>query len=132
MVEVGHLEVRAELDGARIRSQLTEQDAQQGGLADAVVADDAEAVAAHDAQREIFQQGPTFEAVRDIARLDDLATREVRRLVEQNTCGARPFDSFRADLTQLLERAHASFVACPARFDTLADPGFLFCKFLVE
>jgi len=48
LVEVGHLQIGAVLESTARRLKLTEQDFQQRGLADAVRANQANAVAAHD------------------------------------------------------------------------------------
>ena len=98
---------------------------QQRALADAVVADDSDPVAAHDAQREVLQQRPPVVAVRDVANLDDLAPGDFARLVDLNARRARALDARRAHLAQLLERAHASLVARLARLDALANPDSL-------
>ena len=44
------------LYGAGVRLHFAQQDSQQGALADTVVADDADPLAAHDAQRELSKQ----------------------------------------------------------------------------
>ena len=48
LVEVGHFEIRAVADVPALRRQLAEQQPQERGLARAVGADQADAVAAHD------------------------------------------------------------------------------------
>src|SRR5690606_25412906 len=96
LVEVGRHDVRADLDGAFLGRQLAEHDPEQRALADAVVADDAEPVAAHDAQVEVLEQPPAAEAVRDAAYLDDLAAGKLLGLVDQDSRRARAFDALRA------------------------------------
>ena len=51
---------------------------------------DADAVAAHDAQREVLQQSSPTVAVCDVANLDDLASRRFRGLIYLHPGRARP------------------------------------------
>src|SRR5690606_17324334 len=100
LIEIGDLEIRAELDRAVIRLDLPEQDAEQSRLADAVVTDDPDALAAHDPQRKVLEQSLAAVAVADVARFDDLAAGQLFRLVHQNASGTRPFDAGGGLLTQ--------------------------------
>ena len=132
MVEIADRQIRAELYCSRVGRELTEQNAQQSALAYAVVPDDAEPVAAHHAQRELIEQTCIAERVRNVARFDDLASGDVLGLVDANPRRARPLHPCRTDLAQLLERAHASFVARLASLDALANPDLLLGELLVE
>ena len=132
LIEIGDLEVGAELHRAGVGRELAEQYAQQRTLADAVVADDSDTVAAHHAQREIAQQLSTVVAVRDVVKLDDLAAGHFGRFVDLDSRRAGPFDAFCANCSQLFERSHAALVACPACFDALANPDFFLGQLLVE
>ena len=67
LVEIGHFQVRAVADRARLRRQLAQQQPQQGGLARAVGADQPHAVAAHDQRGKIADDGPV--AVGETQRL---------------------------------------------------------------
>ena len=91
LVEIRDVEIRAELDAAAVRLELAEHDTQQRALADAVVADDAEPVAAHDAQGKVLQQNLICETVSDVAQLDDFAPGDLVRLIDVNPRGARAF-----------------------------------------
>ena len=55
LVEIANLEVGAELDRAGGGLEFAEHDFQQGALTDAVVADESDAVATHDLQRELLE-----------------------------------------------------------------------------
>src|SRR5690606_6762826 len=132
LIEVRDLEVRAELHAAFVRLELADEYAQQRGLADAVVADDADALAAHDPKREIVEQLLAAERMRHVARLDDLASRELFGLVDEDACGARTLDSSRALLAHGFERTVAPLVAALSRLVALPDPGLYLGELHVE
>jgi hypothetical protein len=71
LVEIGGDQIGAVAQAPGIRLDLPQQQLQQGGLAGAIGADDADAVAAHDAGREILQQQSLAEALGEIDGLDD-------------------------------------------------------------
>src|SRR5690606_38629907 len=77
LVEVADLEVRAELHRAGIRNDLAEHDPEQRALADTVVADKPDAIAAHDLHRQSVDELFVAVAVMDVVQLDDLAARGV-------------------------------------------------------
>ena len=70
LVDAADREVGAEPDHAGVGRQLAGQQAQQRGLAAAVRADDADAIAAHDAGREIPDDRAIAEALGDRQRFD--------------------------------------------------------------
>src|SRR3546814_15158174 len=61
----------AEAQPAGVRLQSPDQHLYQGRFAGTVRADDAEAVAAPDARREVFEEGEVAEALRQVLGLDD-------------------------------------------------------------
>src|SRR5262249_4805809 len=64
LIVVGDLESCAEAQAARRRRELAQQQPQQRGLADTVRPDQADAVTAHDAQREVAHDRRTARFVR--------------------------------------------------------------------
>src|SRR5690606_9811926 len=132
LIEVRDLEIRAELHAARVGLELADQDAQQRRLSDAVVADYADTVAAHDAEREVVEELLAAERVRDVASLDHLAARKLVRLADQDPRAARTLDAFRSLGAHRLERTDSSLVAVLARLDALANPRLFLGKLLVE
>jgi hypothetical protein len=68
LIERGHLQVGAQLDGAGIGRKRAGQEADQRGLAAAVGADDTNAVATHHAHRQIAHDRPIPERLGDILR----------------------------------------------------------------
>src|SRR3546814_20159824 len=71
LVEVERLDIAAEAQPAGVRRQSPDQHLYQGRFAGPVRADDAEAVAAPDARREVVEEGEVAEALRQVLGLDD-------------------------------------------------------------
>ena len=131
LAEVADLERGALLDHAVPGRDFAEQDAQQRALAHAVVAEQADPVAAHDPAGEVLDQFLAAVAVGDVLGLDDLAARLVRRLDGD----LRPVQRRQAVgilLPQGLQAPHPVLVAVPPGLDALADPDFLVVQLLVE
>ena len=130
LVEMGHLEAGAEADPPLIRLQLPEQQTDQGGLATAVGADDAEPVTAQDGEIEIPYQGAAAPAMGHPLGLADQppgALAGVDAKARPALAGP-PLAHFGA---QGLEPPHAPFVAGAARLDALADPVLFLIQQLV-
>jgi hypothetical protein len=131
LVEVGHFLARAALDAALVRLDFAQDELDQGGLAGAVGADQAQLVAAQDAGGEVADQGLSAVAVADVEELGDhLAGAVARRQGEAHL--AQAFPPRRPFPAQGFQAAHAAFVAGAARLDALADPDFLLLPELVE
>src|SRR3546814_111811 len=131
LVEVGHLQLGADADLAGLRLQVAQQQLEQGGLAAAVGADQADAVAAQDGRGKVAHQCTIAERERHVLRLDDLLSRGAGlRGVHAHV--ADLFAPLRALHAHRLEPAHAAFVAGAAGLDALADPDFLLRQHLVE
>ncbi len=77
LVEPGEFDVGAEADLAGIGLQFAGQQLDQRGLAGAIGADDADAVAADDARREIVDDDALAEALADVLGLDHHLARDV-------------------------------------------------------
>src|SRR5690606_28879446 len=133
LVEIGDLQARAVLDAAAVGPQLPQQQAQQGGLAAAVGADQADAVAAFDDRAEVVDQ-PRFAARMAEAQVlgDDHALAALRRIVLLDAHIALQFTPLGALATQRLQCADAALVARAPRLDALANPDFLGGEALVE
>src|SRR3546814_10212842 len=71
LVEVERLDIAAEAQPAGVRRQSPDQHLYQGRFAGTVRADDAEAVAAPDARREVFEEGEVAEALRQVLRSEE-------------------------------------------------------------
>ena len=72
LVDVAELHQLADLDRAGIRLVLAGDHAEQGGLAGAVGADDADDAAGRQLERQLVDQQPVGEALRQIVELDDV------------------------------------------------------------
>ena len=125
------LELGAEAHGAGVGRQRAEDQLEQRRLARAVGADQAQPVAAHDAQREIAHQRAAVERLGDVRKLGHEAARALAG-IERELHVAEPRATLAALAAQRFEPAHAALVARAARLDPLADPGFLLRPELVE
>ena len=131
LVEVGDLEVRAVAHGAGIRRELAEDELEQRGLAGAVRSDEADAVAAHQPQRQVGDDPALAEALRDVLELGDQLPGALAR-VERQPHAAHAFPPRGALVAQFLEPAHPARIARAAGLHALADPDLLLCPELVE
>ena len=133
LVEVDDLELGALLDGAGLRRELAEEQAEQRGLARAVGADDADLVAALDARREIAHNPAAVVGVAEarVLALDHLEAAAIRLLRgDRRLAGAV---AARGALgAHLLERVDAVARARALRLHAAADPDFLLRELLVE
>ena len=131
MVEISDLQVRAELDGARIRLDLAEQELDQRALADAVVTDQAEAVAAHELEVEVADDRAFVKGLAEVRRCaDDLAA--LLACVDLEVDAAHAVAAGGTLSAEFFEASHAALIAGAAGFDALADPDFLLSPELVE
>ena len=131
MVEISDLQVRAELDGARIRLDLAEQELDQRALADAVVTDQAEAVAAHELEVEVADDRAFVKGLAEVRRFaDDLAA--LLACVDLEVDAAHAVAAGGTLSAEFFEASHAALIAGAAGFDALADPDFLLSPELVE
>src|SRR5690606_33005876 len=131
LAEVADLDAGAQLHRALQRFDLAEQDPKQRALADAVVADEADAVAAHDLDGEVAEQDLVAVAVRDAAGLDDLAAR-LLGLLDGDAGLLQGRDPAGTLLAHVQQCTHAVLVAVPAGLDALADPDLFLVQLLVE
>ena len=131
LVEVADLEIGARLHRPGVGRDLPHQDAQQRALADAVVADEPDAVTAHDAERQVPDQRLAAVAVGDVAELHHLAAglSAVLHVDARVSLGLEPLGRL---LAHGHERAHPAFVARAARLDAAPDPFLLLGQPLVE
>ena len=131
LVEVRDLQLGALLHFARLRLQFAQQELQQRGLAAAVRADQADAVAAQDGGGEIADEDVFPVRERHSLRLDHLpAGFAGLRGGHPDVAGLRA--TLRAFDPHRLQPAHAAFVAGTAGLDALPDPHFLLRQQLVE
>ncbi len=131
LVEVGNLDLRSRLHLAVIRLQLAQQDLQQGGFADAVRADQADAVAAHDSDGEIVDQGlVAITMANALGFHHDLAGHLA--LVQRDLCIALYIQARPDFLAHFLQGTDAAFIACAPGLDALAYPLLFPRQFLVE
>ena len=135
LVEMGDIEIGAELDGAGIRLDAPEQQVDERGLAAAVGADDADLVAALDHGRQIVDDRFFVVAVAPgIGQVfgHDHMLAGAGGVLGNDIGGAAAFAPFGALGPHGLERAHAPFVAGAPGLDALANPDFFLGQALVE
>ena len=131
LVEAGDLEAGSETDGAGVRRQLAGQQAQQGGLAGAVRAEDADPVAAEDPGREGQQHAAVGEFLADALGLDHHPAAE-RRGAGRQLDRARRRDQLLALAPQVVELAQPAHVALATRGDAPVQPVRLRLEPLVQ
>ena len=131
LVEVADLDAGAELDGPGLRFEFAQQQPQQRGFADPVIADQADAVAAHDLDREIPDDLLVAIAVADVPGAYDLAAR-LLGLLDVNARRVFACDALFTFLAHALQRPDTPLVARASRLDALAYPGFFLFQALVE
>lgn len=131
LVEVGDAKLRAGAHGAGVGRQFTEHQPQQRCLAGTVRADDPDAIATQDAQRQVPHDWPRPEADAHVVEFDDEPAGAIAR-VEREAHVSGALAAFGALDAQPLEPAHTPFVACAARLDAAPDPRFLLLPELVE
>jgi hypothetical protein len=131
LVEIRRFHVRAEPDASGIGRERAENQLDERALPRAVRADQAEAVAAADDERQVLHHGALAEALAHALELGH----ELARAPARGNCELDAPQAFapRGALgAQPLEALHAAFVARAPRLDTLADPGLFLRPELVE
>ncbi|CAM3840436.1 hypothetical protein KEGY108214_08280 [Kerstersia gyiorum] len=131
LVEIGHLQLAAQAHGAAVRGEFAQHDFQQRGFARAIGPDDADAVAAHDGSGVIADHGAVAESLADAFQLRHQLAGTFT-LVQLQVDLALQVAALGALHAQLLQAAHAAFVAGTAGFHALADPDFFLRQQLVE
>ncbi|KAF5029748.1 hypothetical protein DSECCO2_645370 [anaerobic digester metagenome] len=132
LVEIGDLQPGAVAHLAGMGGKLPQQQAQQGGLAGTVGADQPHPVAALDQRRKVAQHRlGVLVGKAHVARLDDQLARAFR-LLRQHGHPALPFTAAGAFLAQGVQGAHPAHVARAPGLDALAHPGFFLGQLLVE
>ena len=124
LVEIGDLQISAQAYRARIRRERAQYQFDQRGFACAIGADESKAVAAHDAQRQIFDQGVGIEAFGDINEFSHQLAGAFAG-IQRELHFAQALAPRRAFITQCFQPAHAAFVAGAARLNAFAYPHFL-------
>src|SRR5690606_39271625 len=135
LVEVGDSQSGPDLHAAFGGLERAEHDAQRGGLAGAVGADQADAVAALDQGREVAYHPALalgrVEALADVEQLGDTPP-GASAGVEPDAQVAHPLATLLALAAQGLEAAHPALVARAPGLDALTDPRFLLLPEAVE
>ncbi len=131
LIEICRNQIGAVAQTAAIGGKLAQKHLQEGRLAHAIGADDADAVAAHDAGGKPAQQNPVAEILGDILGLDHQLAAHRRRLAGE-IGPARPQDAARALGPQSLQSAPAAFVAAAPRGHAAQIPIALGGDALVE
>ncbi len=131
LVEIRHLQVGAGAHFALIRGQFAQQQLQQRGLAAAVGADQADAVAAQDGGGKIAHHAARAEGETQVLGLDHLLAGgfALRRL---HAHVAAEFAALGALAAHRFQSPHPALVAGTPRLDALADPHFFLRQQLVE
>ena len=132
LVEVSDLHVGAQAHAARIGRERAEDQAEDRGLAGAVGADQAEAVAARDDEIEVFRRCvlPAKILLTSVNSADELSGSLA--LADGDLHLADALAARRALIAQPLQPPHAALVARAPRLDPLADPDLLLRPELVE
>jgi len=131
LVVVGHLHVGAAPHRAGIGRQFAEQQPQQRGLAGAVGPDEADAVAAQHAGREVADHHPVAVRLGQVLGLEHQLARRVGG-VERQLHGAHLRPPGRALDPHLQQPLHPTLVAGAARPDAAPQPDLLLGQLLVE
>ena len=131
LVERGHGEVGAEPHRAAVGRERAGEKADQRGLAAAVGADDADAVAAHHAQGEVLDDRPRVEGFADALGLDDQRAGRLGVGGDDLRLAGGPA-IVAPRLPQRLQSGDAAHVALAARRHAVAHPVFLARDFAVE
>ena len=131
LVEIRDGQIGAAAHGAGVRLDLAQDQLQQRRLPRAVGADEADAVAAQDARREIADQHVVAVGLRHPRQLRDHLARP-RALVLLQIDAPQPVAARRAIAAQLLQPQRPAFVARAPRLDALADPGLFLREELVD
>ena len=131
LIEEGEVEIGAELHPAGIRLQLADQHFQEGRLADAVRADEADPVAPGDAGGEIIDQRAAVIGLRHVEGLDHQLAALARgaglhRHLADGAAGVA------ALLAQIVEGAEPAHVAGAPRAHAIAQPVLLAHDLAVE
>ncbi len=131
LVERGHGEIGAEPHAAGVGRERAGQEIDQRGLAAAVRADDADAVAALDAGGEIVDDRPAVVGFADAIGLDHQRAGAVRRRRGEARL-ARGGAKVAARLPQRVQRAEPADIALAPRGDAVAQPVLLGDDLAVE
>ena len=132
LIVVRDLDRRPAAHFAGVGRRFAKQHPQQRRLAGAVRADEADAIAAHDACGEgLNPELGAWKRFRDTIDFEHQFARRIRRLRLQAHAARllAPLGAFR---THRHQRADTSLVARAPRLDALSQPGFLFGELLVE
>ncbi len=131
LIEIANGQVGTDFYRAHIGGQLAQQNAQQGGFSYAVVANNADAITAHDFELKVVEQRLTFIAVCDGASLDHFSARFFAR--SNLYLGlALLGEALGALVAHGLQSPYTAFVACAPSLDALPNPGFFLSQSFVE
>src|SRR5690606_37624069 len=132
LIKVRHFQLGAMLDGAAGGLKLTEHQFQQGTLAGAVVADQADTVPTNDVGGKTAHQRPLARPSKaDLVQLDNTFARGVGSFHLEAGL-ALPLDTPRAFVPHRLERADPTLVTGTAGLDALANPDLFLGQLLIE
>ena len=131
LVEVRHRLAGAPSHLTGIRREFAKQQLEQRGLARAVRADNANAVAAQDSGREARHNRSAIVMLGDLKHLHHHATAALT-LVDLQACLPDPFPTYRAFTAQRLQPSHPALVTSTTGFDALADPHLFLRQQLVK
>ncbi len=136
LVEVSDLLFGAAADAAAGRFSQTQDQAQQAGLASAVGADDADAVATHQPRREVADHGLVAAIVAAVGECDVLQfgnqATALLALVHAHADLPQALAALRPSDPQVLQTLDPAGAARAPRLDAFTDPGFLLREELVE
>src|SRR5688572_6739814 len=131
LIEIGDFKARAAANLPLVWLELADQQTQRRRLARPVRTDEADAIAADDARREIANDRGPAKTAGDALRLEHHPAGGVR-LLDLHPDGAGRRAVRRALRAQRHQRVHAPFVTRPPRLDAAAQPRLLLGKLLVQ
>src|SRR5690606_34149690 len=121
LVEIGDLQIAAEPHLARVRRETAGQDLEERRFARAIGPDDADAVAAPDAGREVAENHALAIALGDAAGFDHQLARQAAAFGLHADIAAA-LDCFGLFLTQGMEAAETPLVALAPCGDAASEP----------
>ena len=132
LIKVGNLKIRSQPDIPLGGLQLPQQQAHEGRLPRAILANQSDLIAPENSEIHIANHRlPFYIRKTGVAGFHHQLARNIR-LLNGKTGGATPHPTLPVLFTHRFERPHPPHIPSAASLDTLADPGFFLFQALVE